>query len=302
LLGAITRENPGIQVVLIANGEINGAHAAPHTAPLGAWQAPPMPSEDDSVPWSEPPTQPDPSGDEDELRKLRAQVQSLTTELQKQAAYVHAPLAQVPAEGGVVETPTGIGTPLEEHSIDVLGIPDDKLENKLIRLGYDTVGKLRAALLDGGLAAAKVKKDWLIDIGMALAGAAPTTSRGANTSALAATSGAAGDVPAGHSDRPWLERLAVAKQKQESLDTLRIDLAEKQAEVDKLYKNNVAVPEQLDDDVIALDESIAITSAHLVSLRWGMGLDPSPERSLDDALSAANLGPWMGKPQPRVLE
>lgn len=291
LLGSVVRENPGIQVILLANG--NG-HAAPddedYEDPVAMTQAPAMTPP--PPPWGE-----DAQGDETELQQLRAQVQSLTSQLAAaQAASPPTATEQVPAEQA-----TGLNGALDDHNIDVLGIEDEKLENKLNRLGYDTVGKLRAALLEGTLAEAKLKKDWLIEVGMRLAGARPSGGAGPAPAPAAATGGSAGDVPDGHTDRPWLERLAVAKQKQATLDQLRADLATKQEEVESFNKKNQDIPEALDEDIINLEESIGITNAHLASLRWGMGLNPDTENlTLDEALQEANLGPWMGQPQPRL--
>lgn len=286
LLSSVVRENPDIQVILLTgNGNGAGGHedyddraisAPPMTAPPPPWDA---------------------SGDAAELQQLRGQVQSLTAELQ--AAQMQGQQApQVPAGG---EQPTGLGGSLEDHSIDVLGFEDEKLENKLVRLGYDTVGKVRAALLDGMLAEAKLKKDWLVDVGMRLAGAAPSGGS-AGSVPVPASVGGVSDVPAGHADRPWLERLAVAKQKQAVLDELHTSLAVKQEEVTALNKRKADIPEELDEDIINLEESIGLTKAHLVALRYSMNLDPSPDKSLDEALSDANLGPWMGAPQPRVMD
>lgn len=289
LLGALVRD--GMQVILISNGsgDYEGGEYDPaeyHAEP-SAMTPPPFPGEVES----------DPAGDADELQKLRSQVQSLTAELQAAREAPPAPAAQVPAE-----QPTGLNGHMDDESIDVLAIEDDKLARKLARLGYDTVGKLRSALMEGALAEAKLKKDWLIDVGMALAGAAPSHGAPAASNGAAPTvEGGAADVPDGHQDRSWLERLAVAKQKQAALDELRADLAAKQAEVEKLNQKNKEVPEELDEDIINIEESIEVTQAHLVSLRWCMNLNPDISKSLDDALGEANLGPWMDSPQPRVM-
>jgi hypothetical protein len=288
LLGALVRD--GIQVILLSGG--NGADTidgADYEDPIADVAPPPM----------VPPPFPggvDPSGDAEELQKLRAQVQSLTAELQTAREQVPAAAGEAP------EQPTGLGGAMDDASIDVLGIEDDKLVRKLARLGYDTISKLRDALMSGSLAEAKIKKDWLIDVGMALAGAAPSHAPAAGVAAAPVAVGGAPDVPEGHQDRAWLERLAVAKQKQDALDELNTTLAAKQAEVEAISKKNQEVPEELDEDIITLEESIETTKAHLVSLRWCMNLNPDVEKSLDEALQEANLGPWMGTPQPRVMQ
>jgi len=279
------RENPDIQVIMLTHGNGNG-HTVPDDDEYDEPVASPTTMTAPPPPWAE--------GDAAELQQLRSQVQSLTAQLQAQPTTV----AQVPAE-----QPTGLNGSLEEHSIDVLGFEDEKLANKLTRMGYDTVGKVRAALLGGTLAEAKIKKDWLVEVGMRLAGAAPSGGGGGGGAvgpALAPSAGG-GDVPEGHTDRPWLERLAVAKQKQTTLDQLQSDLADKQKQVESFNKKRQDVPESLDEDIINLEESIGITNAHLASLRWGMGLNPDVEITLDAALDQANLGPWMDTPTPRVM-
>jgi hypothetical protein len=228
---------------------------------------------------------PDAGGDAEEVAKLRAQVQKLTAELQRPSAEARAAPARIPA---------GDYGSMEDQSVEVLGFEDDKLTKTLMRQGYETIGKLRAGCV--ALAESKLKKDWLIEIGMKLAGAGPSSSSPAPAGAAVSAS----DAPLGHTDRPWLERLAAAQQKQHELDATRTKHAERQAQAAKLVKAGKPVPGGLDDELIKLDEDILTDTAKSVVLRWAMNLDCDPDISLDESLRRANLGPWMSSPQPRL--
>ncbi len=279
----------GVSCVVLAGG-MNGNGARPAAA---------VDEDDDDVaevvaPFMGAPGAVDPS----EMEKLRAQVQRLTGELQ---AAQRAPAAAPTATGGAV--PAGDHGNVDSLSVEVLGFEDETLAKKVMRMGYETVGKLREAFMDGKLAEAKLKKDWLVDVGMKLAGAGPSGPFGggstpSSTATTAATSQS--DAPAGHQDRPWLERLAAAKQKQHELDENRAKLTAKQAEVAKLVKAKKDVPTDLDDTLVALEETIMKDEARMVVLRWTMNLDFDPTISLDESLKRANLGPWMSNPQPRL--
>lgn len=230
----------------------------------------------------EPPTEED---TEEEVEQLRAQVQQLTAELQAAQQQV-AVVGQVPAQA-----PAATGA-REDQGIDTLGFEDEKLLRKLTRLGYDTIGKLRVAHNEAKLRTdAKLKKDWLIEVGERLAG---LTGGGA----VAAGANGASDVPAGHQDRPWMERLALARVKQKELDERRALHAEKEAEYAKHKEGEE--PEGLDDQILELEDGIAAAENHCEALKWCMGLDPSGEMTLDEALHAADLGPYMDPPQPRI--
>lgn len=236
-----------------------------------------------------------PEGDEEELVKLRSQVQSLTAQLQE---------AQVPvSEGAQAVIPAGDYGSQDHQSIDALGLGDEKLVKKLMRLGNETIGKLRAALSEGKLHEAKIKKDWLIEIGMKLAGASPSGGSVPHINGNGTGAGATadeGDAPTGHADQPWMERLSVARGKQHELDELGETHTIKSAEADKYTKKGKEVPEDLDEEVLKLEDDIAILKAQLVAMRWCMGLDPNEEITLDDSLQRANLGPWMENAQPRL--
>jgi hypothetical protein len=234
------------------------------------------------------------AADSGEVEKLRAQVQKLTAELQQ--AQTTRPTA--PASAAPAQLPGGNLGSFDNLSVETLGFEDETLTKKLMRNGHETIGKARAAFMSGALAEAGFKKDWLIQIGMKLAGAGP--SGDAPAPAPTASGGvAASDVPAGHRDRPWQERLAAAKQKQHELDENRAKLAAKQAEMQKLVKAKKD-PTEVDDQIIKIEEDITKDEARMVVLRWSMNLDFDPSISLDEALQRANLGPWMMNPQPRI--
>ena len=255
--------------------------------------------DDDLVPTRVPDlpvAQADPAGDQEELQQLRAQVQSLTQQL---AARAEAPAAEAPAGGGG-QVPAGDYGSEEDQDINGLGFEDEKLERKLRRLGWDTIGKLRAGLMEGKLAENKIKKDWLIEVGMKLAGAGPSRAATAPTGPINGAAPGGAEVPGGHSDRPWEERLTLARQKQANLDGLRSELNSKQAELKKYTDKGADVPEALDDSVVELEDSIALVEGQLVAMRWCMNLDVDPMVSLDEALERSNLGPWMATPQPRL--
>lgn len=232
-----------------------------------------------------------------ELDKLRTQVQKLTGELQE--AQKRPPQTGNATAGATTQVPAGDYGSADGLSTETLGFEDESLTKKLMRMGYETVGKLRVGFSDAKLAEAGLKKDWLIEVGMKLAGAAPSGSAQPAT-APAAGGAVAGDVPAGHTDRPWMERLSLAKAKQGDVDTLRAELVAKQAEAKKYTDKKKDIPEALDDAVVELEDKIALIESQLVAMRWCMGLDPAPDITLDEALKRANLGPWMANPQPRV--
>jgi hypothetical protein len=241
--------------------------------------------------------------DTEEVEKLRSQVQKLTAELAaRPVAASHSANANLAAMT-VQQVPGGNLGSMESQSVEALGFEDDALTKKLLRLGFETIGKLRTGLMTGALAGddIKLKKDWLIEVGMKLAGAGPSSGGGvAPSSPAPASSPGAGDVPAGHKDRPWLERLAAAKQKQHELDEGRAKLAVKQAEMAKLVKAKKEVPTDFDDQIVAIEETLMKDEARLLVLRWAMNLDFDPAISLDESLQRANLGPWMSAPQPRI--
>lgn len=265
-------------------------------------------------------------GSLEEVRQLRDQVQGLTAEHADMEALVATLRAQLsvatatsaattaaPQVPGGAETPVGDNGALRDQGADVLGLADDKLLNKLIRLGYDTVGKVSDAYLSGNLAAAKLKKDWLLDVGMAVLGlfARHGSPAPATGGAVATTAAVTTDVPEGHADRPWTHRLGMARDKHAERNAVVLDLANTRATYDARCKTLRASGEDPSDDaevdtlgerIMELEESVKIVSAHCVVLKWSLGLNPLPvERPLDEALLEANLGPWMETPQPRVL-
>jgi len=236
----------------------------------------------------------DPSGDAEELARLRSQVQTLTQQLQDAQS-------SSPAQGqGGGQIQSGDYGDADDQDLGSLGLDDEKLEKKLRRLGYDTIGKCREAFMEGKLADKKIKKDWLIEVGMKLAGAGPSL-RPAAATAGGAAAPASGDVPTGHADRPWEERLALAKQKQATLDEMRSALNKKQAEIQKEYTaKGKDIPEDEDEALVELEDSITLMEGQLVAMRWCMALNVDPAITLDQALAEANLGPWMDNPQPRL--
>lgn len=263
----------------------------------GNGAAPPVDDDDDVESVSAPfITAPGAPADQGEVDQLRAQVQKLTAEL------ANKPAQAVVSTGGAT-IPAGDHGSIEGLSIETLGFEEDALTKKLMRSGFETIGKLRdgfmgAKLADEGL---KLKKDWLIEVGMKLAGSGPSSAGPAG--AVAPAGGAAPsaeDVPGGHKDQPWLQRLAAARQKQYELGEVRKQLAEKQAEAAKLTKARKAIPSDLDDEVVKLEDSISLAENTIKVLRWSMNLDFDPAITLDQALQKANLGPWMESPQPRL--
>jgi len=244
-----------------------------------------------------------PEDDNEELLALRTQVQQLMTQLSDMSDVTAALQAQehqvaVTGDNPGATAPQGADNDaLDDASITTIGLCDAKLERKLVRLGYNTVGRLRAACVGGKLAEAKIKNAWLIDVGMKLAGASASASPSRSDGAT----GGAVDVPEGHEDRPWLERLAVARSKQSTLVELSAQLEIKQEE-QEAYESEEDVPEEVSEQVFSIEEDIEKARAQLIALRWCLNLDPDPELTLDDALDAANLGPYKEHPTPRVLQ
>jgi hypothetical protein len=249
------------------------------------------------------------AADSEELVQLRSQVQSLTGQLasaDQALADANAraseappqPAAEAPVEAQGAENPSR-----DDSSIEMLGFSDPAIERKLMRIGLDTVSKLAEAYGRGSEGPlwngdkAILKKDWLIEVGMKVIAGSPP-SRAATPPVGGAP---ASDVPEGHSDRPWAERLAAARAKQSSLNQARSIVVDRQAEVDGLEQAEDEVPVDLLDALLSAEDDVKLMRAQLVATRWCLGLDPDPELSLDESLDRANLGPWMETPQPRLL-
>lgn len=294
LLSAAARLN---MPVVVIGGTTSGT-----TAPV------PPPS-----PWEEPVDPAEQVAQEnEELTQLRAQVQHLTTQLAEADQALAAARAATEEGGAPVPpaAPQGADSPPQvDHGIEHLGFADEKLERKLMRLGFDTIGKLADAFArgeDGPLwndGKPVLKKDWMIEVGMkVIAGQGPSRGAGAIPAATAGVSaGGAIDVPEGHTDRPWLERLAAARTKQADLDSARERMADKQQEIDDIEQAEEEVSEDLWEAFYAAEADVERVRAQLIATRWCLGLDPDPALSLDEALERANLGPWMSDPQPRLM-
>lgn len=191
---------------------------------------------------------------------------------------------------------------IDAYGIDVLGIPEDVA--KKVRKVYATIGALREAATSGALKEMKLKggQKAIIDIQERLLGRVPPERIPA--SAPPGTGGGGGvaeGVPAGHTDRPWLDRLGAVKAKERDMQ----EGAAKLAGIRQQFPVETEMPDTEYDKLLDARHEFDISKSQVVALVWGLGLDKEHLRgdagSVDACLTAAGLSHLTDTPQPRVV-
>lgn len=225
-----------------------------------------------------------------ELTAQLSQRDQTITQLQQSAA------AQVPT--GASEQPTETVS-IDAYGIEVLGIPED-IASKVSKV-YATVGALREAASSGKLKEMKLKggQKAVIDIQERLLGRVPPERIPASAAPAAAATGDSA-TPAGHSDRPWMDRLGAVKAKERDM----AEWAAKLAALRQQFPVETEMPDEEYDKLLDARHEHDIAKSQVVALVWGLGLDKEHLRgdngSVDACLVAAGLTHLTDNPQPRV--
>ena len=189
---------------------------------------------------------------------------------------------------------------IDAYGIDVLGLPAD-ISKKVCKV-YANIGALREAATAGKLKDLKLPggQKAIIDIQERLLGRVPPERipAGAPTSAAG---GVAEGVPAGHADRPWLDRLGAVKAKERDMQ----EWAAKLAAVKAAHPVETEMPDEEYDKLLDARHEHDIAKSQVVALVWGLGLEKEHLRgdggSVDACLTKAGLTHLTDSPEPRVV-
>lgn len=216
---------------------------------------------------------------------------------------------------------TGV-QPAEVQSFDSYGIEHLALEpacEKLVRKHFDTIGALRAEFENlttedatkAFVAKTKLKKDYMVTLGVALLGKAPSAaSKASGTASAAPMQGAGGapDVPEGHADRTWTERLSAArvretrmKEVMATVEKLRAKaqqehpaaFTQEEGEVEGSLKLD-ALPKSIREDIQVEENTYNVVRGQMIACCWACNLRPPQEDSdittIEQSLISAGLG------------
>ena len=189
---------------------------------------------------------------------------------------------------------------IDSYAIDVLGIPEEIA--KKVRKVYTNIGALREAAATGKLGDLKLKggQKAIIDIQERLLGRVPSERIPASAPAASTGGGTTEGVPAGHSDRPWLDRLGALKAKERDMAEWAGKLAAIQAE----HPDETNMPDAAYDALMDARHEHDIAKSQVVALVWGLGLDKEHLRgdggNVDACLAGAGLSHLTDNPQPRL--
>lgn len=246
---------------------------------------------------------------EGHLRNQSASLQAITGERDTYSARLReaeAKIRSAPA-GATTGSPVPTAPSLDGQPISILGLDEEEIAKKVLKKGYDTVGKLRVALLEGKLASeVKLSKDRIIATWEALAGKVPPATLlpggggvpvGTPPSATAAVG-----LPAGHVDRPWPERIAAARKKQGQRDVLMADVARLEAELATCTDQTRRAA--IDAEVKGKNSTLDTIRGQVFCLLWSGGLYSNPNTApknprdvnVDAALKDAGLVHLMETP------
>jgi hypothetical protein len=205
--------------------------------------------------------------------------------------------------GGIVrqgqEQPTETVS-IDAYDIKVLGISEDR--EKKVRKLYPTIGALREAATTGKLKELKLPggQKAIIDIQERLLGKVPSE-RIPGAAPAAAGGNVAEGVPAGHTDRPWLDRLGAVKAKERDMQ----EWAAKLAAIKQAHPVETEMPDAEYDKLLDARHEHDIAKSQVVALVWGLGLDKEHLRgeagNVDACLAGANLSHLTDTPQPRMV-
>jgi hypothetical protein len=180
---------------------------------------------------------PDAAGAAAATEKLILERNALAKELQETKAKLAAAPA-APAGGVPLGAPQPDALPkLRDYKIDILGLDSD-IAKKCAKGNIATVGALEDIALDGAKMkdALKLTKDQVTEVHTALlrrsrASDAPAPG---GAQASASTGGRPSDVPQGHPDQPWMERLASLRRKEVKVREEEAKVSAKRNELDAL--------------------------------------------------------------------
>lgn len=223
-----------------------------------------------------------------QLREMEAKARHYESLAAAQGGQPGAAPGAVPAQPAAIVAYEGL-------PIDVLQLDEKMLKSLSKTRGWDTLGKLRAALLEGKLKTeAKLTKDDIIGVAEKLLGKVPPSGVPAPTGAAAPTSntGGAADVPIGQKDRSWMERLQAARRKEQKKRGI-------EAKMDQLRRGAFVgadgKPLAPQDAAKVLDTEskvLEVTNAQMTALLWSCGFEFDPAKGfggVDDALTKAGL-------------
>ena|GEM_PF-6584805 len=242
-----------------------------------------------------------------------------TQEALKEALKAAQTSAAPQATGGA-EQPADV-QPFDSYGLEHLGL-DSKCE-KLVRKHYETIGALREAFaaLDTEEKAqewakmVRLKKDWVAAVGIALLRNYPSSSSGQPAAAPAAgTGGGAKDVPEGHQDQGWMERVNAARSKEARLTEVEATITKLREEAAAAHPDAMtqadgeaaptlkldALPPEVRNQILHQEGTYNVVRGQLIACMWCSNLQPpqkgSQVQTVDDSLKAAGLEKLASKP------
>jgi len=189
---------------------------------------------------------------------------------------------------------------IDAYGIDVLGLSAD-ISKKVCKV-YANIGALREAATAGKLKDLKLPggQKAIIDIQERLLGRVPPERIPASAPTSAA-GGVAEGVPAGHTDRPWLDRLGAVKAKERDMQ----EWAAKLVAIKAAHPVETEMPDEEYDKLLDARHEHDIAKSQVVALVWGLGLEKEHLRgdggSVDACLTKAGLTHLTDSPEPRVV-
>jgi len=235
----------------------------------------------------------------EELTGFLAQRDIALTELQAAVlARGETPPEVKGEEGAAPVQPTEVVS-IDTYSIDDLGIGDAANVKKLKKAGYTTIGHLRGGFANLKELKLKGGQKAVIDIAERLMGKSPASSGAAS---VASTPADDYGSPAGHEDRPWMDRLGATKAKERDMRAAAAKMVQVRAE----NPDEDAMPDDAYDALAKATAEFDTAKCQVVALVWGLGLDKSHlggeamTGSIDDCLRASNLPHLCDEPSPRV--
>lgn len=215
---------------------------------------------------------------------------------------------------GAGEQPEAVQS-FDSYGVEHLGL-DPKCE-KLVRKHYETIGALRGEFeactteeaTKAFVTKTKLKKDYLVAIGIALLGKAPSAAAkpgGAN--APTQGTGGAPDVPEGHADRTWLERLNAARAREKRMKEVTASLEELRAKAQKDHPDAFSedegeseaslkldkLPKEVREEIQGQENTYNVVRGQMIACCWTCNLKPPQDDSdittIDQSLESAGLG------------
>lgn len=219
-----------------------------------------------------------------------------------------------PPAPGTGEQPEAVQS-FDSYGVEHLGL-DPKCE-KLVRKHYETIGALRGEFeactteeaTKAFVAKTKLKKDYLVAIGIALLGKAPSAApKPGGASAPAQGTGGAPDVPEGHADRTWLERLNAARARETRMKEVTAELEKLRTKAQKDHPDAFTqddgeseaslkldlLPKEIREQIQVEENTYNVVRGQMIACCWTCNLKPPQEDSdittIDQSLESAGLG------------